>query len=110
MHDELHPLKGNDPVHVASEAVTARFPHADHAHHVKVYPETWVCQVRWQHRVPERGFDGFGLAPAAMTFEAETCWYTLHDLGGPVFQRPWQVLMEGEWVPMVPLRRPAQHV
>ena len=96
----LHPLRGAHPVRVVTRSLSCRFRHEDHQHHVQLYPETGMVQVKWQHRVPVAPeLARLGLAAPSLTYEAETCWYTLHSVPDGFGPR-WEVLEDGSWVPL----------
>jgi hypothetical protein len=100
MNEELHPLRGSQPVRVVDQSVSCRFKDDDHYHHVNVYPQTWVYQVKWQHKVPSgAGLAALGLPRPELVFEAETCWYTLHSIPASEFKPEWERLQDGDWVP-----------
>lgn len=101
MNEELHPLRGGQPIRVVERTLSCRFRDEDHFHHVQLYPETGMYQVRWQHRVPAAGsLTELHLSPPTLVFEAETCWYSLHAVPvGEEFRPPWETLQDGDWVP-----------
>lgn len=100
MNEEMHPLRGGQPIRVAERTLSCRFKDEDHFHHVQLYPDTGMYQVRWQHRLPgSPGLAALHLSQPALVFEAETCWYSLHPVPDGEFRPPWETLQDGDWVP-----------